>query len=155
MTTSSPLPSPGIGARSRGDAEVAEVSALFDELFSVCRSILGPGLRHSLAILRRVIPLDVEAVASGERVFDWVVPDEWVIGGATLTGPDGAAVADFGATNLARWNIHGGLSPWYRGAITHFWPSYMLEPQLTGMSATDWWTIAPPSIFAVSSCTAW
>jgi len=32
------------------------------------------------------------------------------------------------------WNIHGGLSPWYRGAITHFWPSYMLEPQMTGMT---------------------
>lgn len=33
-----------------------------------------------------------------------------------------------------KWNIHGGLSPWYRGAITHFWPSYMLEPQMTGMT---------------------
>jgi folate-dependent phosphoribosylglycinamide formyltransferase PurN len=33
-----------------------------------------------------------------------------------------------------RWNIHGGLSPWYRGCITHFWPSYMLEPQMTGMT---------------------
>ena len=32
------------------------------------------------------------------------------------------------------WNIHGGLSPWYRGVITHFWPSYMLEPQMTGMT---------------------
>lgn len=32
------------------------------------------------------------------------------------------------------WNIHGGLSPWYRGAITHFWPSYLLEPQMTGMT---------------------
>lgn len=32
------------------------------------------------------------------------------------------------------WNIHGGLSPWYRGCITHFWPSYMLEPQMTGMT---------------------
>ena len=32
------------------------------------------------------------------------------------------------------WNIHGGLSPWYRGAITHFWPSYMLEPQMTGVT---------------------
>lgn len=30
------------------------------------------------------------------------------------------------------WNIHGGLSPWYKGAITHFWPSYQLEPQYTG-----------------------
>ncbi len=33
-----------------------------------------------------------------------------------------------------KWNCHGGLSPWYRGAITHFWPSYMLEPQMTGMT---------------------
>ncbi|MFC4348793.1 formyltransferase family protein [Kordiimonas lipolytica] len=36
-----------------------------------------------------------------------------------------------------RWNIHGGLSPWYKGAITHFWPSYMLEPQMTGMTLHD------------------
>jgi folate-dependent phosphoribosylglycinamide formyltransferase PurN len=33
-----------------------------------------------------------------------------------------------------KWNIHGGLSPWYRGVITHFWPSYFLQPQLTGMT---------------------
>jgi methionyl-tRNA formyltransferase len=32
------------------------------------------------------------------------------------------------------WNIHGGLSPWYRGTATMFWPSYMLEPQMTGMT---------------------
>jgi folate-dependent phosphoribosylglycinamide formyltransferase PurN len=32
------------------------------------------------------------------------------------------------------WNLHGGLSPWYRGVITHFWPSYCLEPQFTGMT---------------------
>lgn len=36
-----------------------------------------------------------------------------------------------------RWNIHGGLSPWYRGVITHFWPSYFLEPQMTGMTVHD------------------
>ena len=33
-----------------------------------------------------------------------------------------------------KWNVHGGLSPWYRGVITHFWPSYMLEPEYTGMT---------------------
>lgn len=32
------------------------------------------------------------------------------------------------------WNTHGGLSPDYRGTITHFWPSYFLEPQMTGMT---------------------
>lgn len=35
------------------------------------------------------------------------------------------------------WNIHGGLSPWYRGVITHFWPSYLLEPQMTGMTVHE------------------
>jgi len=32
------------------------------------------------------------------------------------------------------WNIHAGFSPWYRGTITHFWPSYMLEPEKTIMT---------------------
>lgn len=32
------------------------------------------------------------------------------------------------------WNVHGGLSPEYRGVITHFWPSYLLKPQMTGVT---------------------
>lgn len=36
--------------------------------------------------------------------------------------------------NALFWNIHGGLSPFYRGTVTHFWPSYFLEPQMTGMT---------------------
>ncbi len=36
-----------------------------------------------------------------------------------------------------RWNIHGGLSPWYRGVATLFWPSYLLEPQMTGMTVHE------------------
>lgn len=36
--------------------------------------------------------------------------------------------------NARFWNTHGGLSPDYRGVITHFWPSYFLEPQMTGMT---------------------
>ena len=32
------------------------------------------------------------------------------------------------------WNIHAGLSPWYRGSATHFWPTYLLEPEFTGMT---------------------
>jgi methionyl-tRNA formyltransferase len=39
--------------------------------------------------------------------------------------------------NGEKWNIHGGLSPWYRGGATHFWPSYMLEPQMTGMTVHE------------------
>jgi len=39
-----------------------------------------------------------------------------------------------GRAHGRRWNIHGGLSPWYRGGITLFWPSYFLEPQMSGMT---------------------
>ena len=36
-----------------------------------------------------------------------------------------------------RWNIHGGLVPFYKGAGPHFWPSYLLEPQMTGVTLHD------------------
>jgi len=42
-----------------------------------------------------------------------------------------------GITCKKQWNIHGGLSPWYRGVTTHFWPSYFLEPQMTGMTVHE------------------
>lgn len=29
-------------------------------------------------------------------------------------------------------NIHGGLSPWYKGSATMFWPFYFLEPNYVG-----------------------
>jgi hypothetical protein len=29
-------------------------------------------------------------------------------------------------------NLHLGLSPWYRGSATLFWPFYFLQPQFTG-----------------------
>lgn len=32
------------------------------------------------------------------------------------------------------WNIHGGLSPWYRGNTTLFWPFYFLKPNWSGMT---------------------
>lgn len=32
------------------------------------------------------------------------------------------------------WNIHGGLSPWFKGAITLFWPFYFLQPNWAGMT---------------------
>lgn len=36
--------------------------------------------------------------------------------------------------NVEKLNVHGGLSPWYRGTITNFWPTYLLEPLFTGMT---------------------
>ena len=35
---------------------------------------------------------------------------------------------------LYSWNVHGGLSPWFRGSATLFWPTYLLKPEYTGMT---------------------
>jgi aminopeptidase-like protein len=77
-----------------------EIEALFDELFPVPRSITGEGYRRSLQILSRFMPLNVEQTPSGTQVFDWVVPDEWVIEDAFLLGPGGNKILDFHANNL-------------------------------------------------------
>ena len=47
------------------------------ELFPICRSITGNGLRQTLAMIKNRIPLETIEVASGTQVFDWTVPKEW------------------------------------------------------------------------------
>ena len=77
----------------------AEMHALMAELYPICRSLSGEGVRQTLAILGREVPLERTEVASGTRVFDWTVPREWNIAGARLDGPDGKVV-DFADSNL-------------------------------------------------------
>jgi aminopeptidase-like protein len=74
--------------------------ALIQELFPICRSITGNGVRQTLAILQRHIPLGVKEVPSGTAVLDWTVPREWNIRGAYIACPDGSRIADFATNNL-------------------------------------------------------
>ena len=72
----------------------------FDRLWPICRSILGPGFRDSLKILQELVPFETLHFSSGERVFDWVVPREWVARDAYIIGPDGRKFCDFTKNNL-------------------------------------------------------
>ncbi len=83
---------------TRADGEA--MMALIDELFPICRSITGNGLRRTLNIIRRYVPLEVHEIPSGTRVLDWTVPVEWNIRDAYIERGDGTRIVDFQKNNL-------------------------------------------------------
>jgi aminopeptidase-like protein len=74
--------------------------ALIEELFPICRSITGEGVRETLRRLSCQIPLGIVEVASGTQVFDWTVPKEWNIRDAWIANSRGERIVDFAASNL-------------------------------------------------------
>jgi aminopeptidase-like protein len=73
---------------------------LIRELFPLCRSITGQGVRDTLQIVRREVPIEVHEVPTGTKVLDWTVPREWNIRGAHIRSPQGQVVVDFKSSNL-------------------------------------------------------
>ena len=73
----------------------AELRRFAAELYPICRSITGDGIRQTLNMIRARIPLQITEVPTGTQVFDWVIPKEWNIREAFIQGPDGNRVVDF------------------------------------------------------------
>jgi len=70
------------------------------ELYPICRSITGDGLRRTLAMVQDHIPLQTFQVPTGTAVFDWTVPKEWNIRDAYVADLRGKRVIDFQKCNL-------------------------------------------------------
>lgn len=78
----------------------ARMYGLITELYPLCRSITGNGVRSTLEIVKCSVPLTVHEVPSGTRVFDWEVPQEWNITDAYIKNTAGERLVDFSRSNL-------------------------------------------------------
>jgi len=89
-------------ALDRGDpAELGQrLHGFAADLFPICRSITGEGIRQTLKSIGSRIPLHIFEVPTGTPVFDWAVPKEWNIRDAYINGPSGKRVVDFQRCNL-------------------------------------------------------
>ncbi len=77
-----------------------EMYQLMSDLYPICRSITGNGMRETLGILKKHIPITVHEVSSGTKVFDWTVPKEWNIRDAYVKNMKGEKIVDFQKSNL-------------------------------------------------------
>ncbi len=97
MKAMSPL---GKAAQEDRNDVGAELHQFARELFPICRSITGNGIRQTLGMIGKRIPLEISEVPTGTPVFDWAVPKEWNIRDAYIQGPDKKRVVDFQKSNL-------------------------------------------------------
>ena len=73
---------------------------LIRQLYPLCRSITGDGLRETLKRIQGSIPLTLQEVPTGTPVLDWEVPKEWNIRAARIETLDGKVIVDFAECNL-------------------------------------------------------
>ncbi len=77
-----------------------DILALAAEIYPICRSITGDGVRETLGHLARHIEITVHEVPTGTRVFDWTIPREWNIRDAYIRDSRGEKIVDFSKSNL-------------------------------------------------------
>ena len=85
-----------------------EIEKYFDLLWPLNRSLTGNDNRKSLKILSEISNIDLLEIPSGEKCFDWVVPEEYNVRHAYIETLDGEKIVDFQINNL---HLMGYSSP--------------------------------------------
>lgn len=92
-----------------------KIHSLASELWPITRSIAGPGNLKTLKILKKINPnLKIRGYPSRKKVYDWKIPDEWVIKDAYIQNKKKKKIVNFKNNNLHVVNfskpIHQNIS---------------------------------------------
>lgn len=78
-----------------------DIHKFASELWPINRSLSGEGVRETLQRIKTRVPnLSIKHIESGTQVFDWVVPNEWVVNDAYIIDPNGNKICDYRENNL-------------------------------------------------------
>ena len=84
------------------------------DLFPITRSLTGRGVRETLSYLGKLMPnLKVHSIPSGTQVYDWVVPEEWIINEAYISDESGKKIVDFKVNNLHLVGYSVAIDQWF------------------------------------------
>ena len=91
-----------------------DIYALAAQLYPICRSITGRGVRDTLSVLGTHVDLELHEVPTGTAVFDWTIPREWTIRDAFIKNERGEKIIEFARSNLHVMSysvpVHTGVS---------------------------------------------
>ena len=74
------------------------------DLFPIYRCLTGKGVRETLTYIKNIVPdLTINEINSEEKVFDWVVPEEWELIDAYIENEKGEKILDIQNSNLHVW----------------------------------------------------
>lgn len=90
-----------------------KIYSIAEEIFPICRSLSGKGVRETFAILSKYVKdLKVYEVPTGTEVFDWTVPREWEINEAYIENEAGEKLIDFKNNNLHVMGYSAPVDEW-------------------------------------------
>jgi aminopeptidase-like protein len=143
MASPSPARFKAAKGRCLNHALGESLHAFIRELYPLCRSISGEGLRQTLRLIQNRIPITVHEVPTGTPVLDWDIPNEWNIRGARIETADGRTIMDFRDHSLHVVNYSGPIDAVVTRAElarhVHTLPDQPdLIPYRTGYFSNDW-----------------
>jgi aminopeptidase-like protein len=97
---SSPATETAAQSHALGRTQGENMMTLVRHLYPLCRSLTGEGVHETLRIVKQLVPVDIHEVPSGQKIFDWDVPQEWNIEDAYVKNAKGERVIDFKRSNL-------------------------------------------------------
>jgi aminopeptidase-like protein len=100
MTSHAPAPQPETWDLTVDPAIGEAMHAFMAELYPICRSITGDGVRETMRRISAHIPLVPHDVPTGTPAFDWTVPEEWNIRDGWVKNASGEKIVDFQRSNL-------------------------------------------------------